>query len=252
MRRPSQLLGLFAILLAIAFNIPFSILGSIFDYPDILRQPAALVLNRFHEAGNTLVVTWYGFMFCAILLVPFSIGLSKQLPALAERQGLAKLAAISGALAGVLQAIGLSRWVFVVPMLASQHAGPAATPELKNMIELIFDMLNLWGGVAIGEHLGQIFTCLFVGAIAFAQVRASGRLQRVTGLVGFIAVLGIGIGLGEGIAIGLQVDGSAFSPATVLGYLSFSLWMILTGIGLLSNSIAAVRQPDAGYNKSTM
>ena len=233
MLRPSQLLGLFAILFAIAFNIPFSILGSIFDYPDILRQPASLVLNRFHEAGSALVLTWYGFVMCAILLVPFSVWLARQLPALAEKEGLSKLAAISGALAGVLQAIGLSRWVFVVPMLASQHADPASTPELKTMIELIFNTLNLWGGVAIGEHLGQIFTCLFVGAVALAQVGTSGKLQRVTGLVGFIAVLGIGIGLGEGIAIGLQEDGSAFSLATVLGYLSFSIWMILTGIGLI-------------------
>ena len=85
-----------------------------------------------------------------------------------------------------------------------------------------------------------------------AQVGVSGRLQRVTGLVGFIALLGIGIGLGEGIAIGLQEDGSAFSLATVLGYLSFSIWMILTGISLLGKPGSPIAQPAGGYNKSTI
>ena len=252
MLHSSKLLALSAISLAIAFNVPFSILGSIFDYPAILRQPSAVVLKRFHEAGSPLVLTWYGFMLCAILLVPFAVLLSKELPALATHASLSKLAMISGALAGVLQAVGLSRWVFAVPMLASQHVNPNATVEIIATTELLFETLNLWGGVAIGEHLGQIFTCLFVAAVAWAQLRATGKLPALTGLVGFVSVLGIGIGLGEGISIGLQADGSAFSLATVLGYLSFSMWLILTGIGLMKNSDPVTAQPAAGYSKSTM
>lgn len=243
MNRSSFLLGISAIALAIAFNVPFSILGSIFDYPDILRQPSADVLNRFHAGGAPLVMTWFGFLVCAILLVPFSVAVSNLLPALQNRTLLTKMAMISGSLAGILQAIGLSRWVFVVPMLASQHADPNASVELRVMAGLIFETLNLWGGVAIGEHLGQIFTCLFVASICTAQFQAFGNLQKITSLVGMTAVFGISIGLGEGIAIALETDGSAFSIMTVIGYLGFSVWMILTGISLLmkksDNQVAA-------------
>lgn len=235
MTRSTQWLGISAIILAIAFNIPFSILGSIFDYPDILRQPAAEVLNRFHAGGVPLVMTWFAFMVCAILLVPFSVALSSLLPALQNRNQLSRMALISGSLAGILQAIGLSRWVFVVPMLASHHVDPNASIELRTMATLIFETLNLWGGVAIGEHLGQIFTCLFVASISIAQFQFTGVLQKSTSLIGLLAVLGIAIGLGEGIAIALEADGSAFSIMTVIGYLSFSIWMILTGISLMKN-----------------
>ena len=68
--------GLAAIALAIAFNIPFSILASTFSYPDILRRPAAEVLGLFSAGGSPLVLTWYAFMLVALALVPMSVALA--------------------------------------------------------------------------------------------------------------------------------------------------------------------------------
>jgi len=49
--------GLGLITLGIGLNIPFAILGATFGYPDILRQPTAEVLTRFHAGGTPLIAT---------------------------------------------------------------------------------------------------------------------------------------------------------------------------------------------------
>ena len=51
-----RLTGLAAAALAVAFNVPYALLTARFDYPDILRQPAAEVLAAFHAGGPGLVL----------------------------------------------------------------------------------------------------------------------------------------------------------------------------------------------------
>ena len=68
--------GLASIALAILFNVPFSILGATYDYPDILRRPGAEALDRFAAGGNGLILTWHAFALVALALVPMAIFLS--------------------------------------------------------------------------------------------------------------------------------------------------------------------------------
>lgn len=225
--------GLAAIALAIGFNIPFSILGSTFDYPDILRQPAAIVLERFQTGGGGLVLTWYAFMLSAVLMVPVAAALARETRELADRPTLRTIAILSGTTAGLLQAIGLSRWVFVVPGLARIQADPAATEAARAQAQASFELLNSWGGVAIGEHLGQIFTVMFVAALAIAQLGSMLKLMKSAGVAGILAALMIAAGLGEGAAIAMDTDPGMLGLFTVVGYIVFTLWLILTGAALL-------------------
>ena len=133
-------LGISAIALAILFNVPFSVLGAIYDYPDILRRPAGEALSRFAEGGPALIFTWYGFALAALALAPLAIGLSITRERLAERPALVIGAAVAGALAGMTQAIGLLRWVFVIPGLARDYA--SGTPDAQAAAERAFDLLN--------------------------------------------------------------------------------------------------------------
>lgn len=57
--------------LGICLNIPFAILGWIFDYPQILRQPAGEILARFDEGGILLLAVWYAFALAAPALLIF-------------------------------------------------------------------------------------------------------------------------------------------------------------------------------------
>ena len=68
-----RLAGVLLILTPIAFNLLFTLLSVTFEYPDILREPAGYVLERFDAGGAGLIATWYGFMLTAVLLVPLAV-----------------------------------------------------------------------------------------------------------------------------------------------------------------------------------
>lgn len=221
-------LGIGAIALAILFNIPFSVLGAIYDYPQILRHPAAEALDKFAAGGPGLILTWYGFALAALALAPMAVALSITRDRLANRPALAIGAALAGAMAGMVQAIGLLRWVFVIPGLARTHATGA--PDAQAAAERAFDLLNAYGGVAIGEHLGQLLTVGFVAQLARLQLSEG---ARVAGGIGFATAAVMVAGTGEGLALSLGADGSAFGMATIAGFMGLTLWLIVTGIGLI-------------------
>lgn len=233
MSLPAKTTGLATIALAIGFNVPFALLGASFGYPDILRAPAATVLQHFHDGGAGLVLTWYMFMLSAALMVPVAAALAAHLAALRLWPAARVIALSSGVAAGILQAIGLSRWVFAVPALARIEVDPAASESARAQAEATFELINNWGGVAIGEQLGQIFTVAFVGSIAIAQLAGRGLFDRVTATAGLLASLLIAIGLGEGVALAAGTDPGILGLFTVAGYMAFTLWLLLTGTGLV-------------------
>ncbi len=233
MGKARPLTGLSAIALAVMFNVPYAILAATYEYPDVLRRKAGDALDLFAAGGPSLILTWYAFAITALALAPVAIALSLTPARVSERPGLSISAAILGALAGVAQAIGLFRWVFVIPGLARVHAHPNTTEEAKLAAERAFDVLNQYGGVAIGEHLGQLLTALFVLMLACLQWSERSRISAV---LGFLTALAIALGTGEGLAIALGQSGEMFSLATIGGFLGLTVWLIATGIGLLRGS----------------
>jgi hypothetical protein len=226
----SRPLGLAAIAFAIAFNIPFATLSATFEYPDILRRPAGEILTMFNAGGVSLILTWHAFAVAALVLVPLSVALSMRNGRIVASPALAIGAAIAGSLAGLAQAIGLWRWVFVVPSLASAYVDPAATEATRAAAENTFNLINLYGGVAIGEHLGQLLTALFALLLSLVQLREG---NSVTAIIGFGAAAAIAIGTNEGLAIALAKSGDIFGLVTILGFLGLSAWLIATGLTLI-------------------
>lgn len=229
MQNARPITGLSAIALAIVFNVPFSILAATYEYPDVLRRPAGEALELFAAGGGTLILTWHAFALSALALIPMAFALSLTPARVVNRPALAIGAAVTGALSGLAQAIGLWRWVFVVPGLARTHADPAAPPEAKQAAEYVFAALNQYGGVAIGEHLGQWLLALFVLMVALLQW---GEHKRISATIGLVTALTIAIGTGEGLAIAFGSSGEVFGMVTIGGFLGLTLWLIATGIGL--------------------
>jgi hypothetical protein len=219
-----------ALAVAVAFNAPYATLATIFDYPGVLRRPAGEVLELFAAGGAGLVLTWYAFMLVAVAFVPLAIALAITPERLRNQPGLAIGAAGIGALAGLAQAIGLSRWVFVIPGLAAAHGDPAAAAGTAEAAERAFEILNLYGGVAIGEHIGQLLTALFMLAMGLMQWAEE---RRTAGGIALGSAALLIIGTGEGIAIALGADGGLLSIATIAGFLGFSAWLAVTGIALI-------------------
>lgn len=243
-------IGMAIVTLAIGFNVPFALLAAKFDYPDILRRPVAEILTAFAAGGPELVWIWYSFAISAIAMIPVAIAVGFGNASWQLRPGVAIGGAIVGSLAGMAQAIGLLRWVFAVPALATAYSDAATTEAQRAAIEMGFTLMNLWGGVAIGEHLGQILTILWIGFVAAGQIADARLIDKIAAGFAGLAMVGIAIGLGDGLAVALNAPNDVFSLFTIGGYLAFSVWLIVTGIGFLTGrpAVLAARMPQTlGY-----
>ena len=126
--------GMLLILLVILSNIPYILLIQTFGYDDILREPVDVVLTKFHAGGTGLILTWLGFGLAALLFIPASLLLYHVIndwPTQRSDLPYLSIATLMGALSGILQAIGLMRWVFVVPVLANLYTNPAASTTTR-------------------------------------------------------------------------------------------------------------------------
>jgi hypothetical protein len=71
-----MLTGLLLLVLPLAYNAAFALLGRAFDYPNILRRPTSEILDRFAAGGTRLIMLWWGFALTAVLFVPGVVLLS--------------------------------------------------------------------------------------------------------------------------------------------------------------------------------
>jgi hypothetical protein len=140
-----------------------------------------------------------------------------------------RIATTFGVLAGIMQVIGLIRWVFVVPSLANAYTDPAATEATRAATIIVFNTIHQYAGVAIGEHLGQLFTATWAMLISVSLYRTS-RFQSIAGIV--IASIML-VGLVEGFATVISFDPGIFGVMTPIAFIALSLWMIVLGISFI-------------------
>ena len=224
------LTGLLLLVLPVAYNLCFTLLARGFDYPDILRQPTDQVLERFTAGGSRLVLIWWGFAMSAVLLAPAVVLLSATL-ADADPTVLALAAAI-GLLAALVQFLGLIRWPFAVPHLARLAGDPATTPATRDAIDVVFQTLNRYLGVAVGEHLGYLLTGLWTALAGVALIQSE-LLHPLFGMIGLLLaplfVLGSLEFVGPFEPRGWRLAGILVPFA----YIGWSIWLLALGIGLL-------------------
>lgn len=216
--------GVVLILLPIAFNGLFFALERAFEYPDILRKPTDYILKKFSEGGSRLIWLWYSFALTSLCAIPMAL-LFQQIFAEQHPQ-LAMVSAIVGSLSGLVQVMGLFRWTFLVPTLAAQFNAKDATPATRDAVSVVFSAFHQYIGVAVGEHLGYIFTgawTILISVMMFSSVPFS----PILGVFGILAALGILTGLLE--PFGWKPAGMV----NAMSYIAWSLWLIASGITML-------------------
>jgi hypothetical protein len=223
--------GVLLIALPVAYNVLYMLLARSFDYPDILRRPTAEVLERFGTGGSRLILTWWGFAMSAVLLAPTAVLVSATF-ADANRTVLS-VATVIGVLAALVQFLGLIRWPFAVPHLARTVTDPAATAATKDAVDVVFQTLNRYLGVAVGEHLGYMFTGLWTGLVGVAVIQ-SDVLHPAFGIIGLILSPLFLIGSMEFVG-SFEPGGWKFGGKLVpIAYIGWSVWLLATGIWLLT------------------
>ena len=129
MRESGECRRAFLVAAPLWFNINFVLLAKAVHYPEILRRPTPEILDRFRRGGPGLILLWWTFMISAVLLIVSAILLGLVLGV----DGLVGVATVFGVIAGVVQMLGLLRWVYLVPMLARVDGDTTLDPAQREV-----------------------------------------------------------------------------------------------------------------------
>jgi hypothetical protein len=199
---------------AVTANAAFLVLSISLGYPDLLAEPPAVILTRFRDHQ---VVGMLGFALLAggaALLGPIAVGLHRA----ARRRGRIALVGLGfGVAAAVVQVVGLSRWLFVVPTLAWRALDPDLARAAADSYASISGLL----GTVVGETLGYL--CTAVWTVCVALTVTSGRTMRT--LAGVSALL-----IAGGMLVPLDVPGA--DVGNFVGYVLWSGWLVALAVVL--------------------
>lgn len=217
-------IGYLLILGAIGVFVPYTILTLTFNYPDILRQESGIILRQFHQGGSSLIYTWFAFALLGLpLLVAYSFIGQKLEPGMRQMKWVTTIGIISG----VVQIIGLLRWVFIVPVLATEFVNTSSSTR-QDAIEISFKVIHQFGGVLLGEHLGQLFTIIWTVFIALALLKVN-IIPKWLAWWGFIASFIYFLAQAELLATVIPtfpvIDRAGFIGSTL-----WLLWILLVGV----------------------
>lgn len=225
--------GALFLLSAVTFAVAATVLSATFDWPDILREPAGVVLPAFTAGGASLVWTWfatawtYGLLAVPILLLPAVLA-RRDHPAL-------RVATWAGAMSVVLALVGFLRWVFVVPALARSFAAGDATTRAA--VDAAWTAQHQFGGALLGEHLGQLLVIAWSVTVSVVILR-TGVLPRWLGVTGLVA--GVLYLANQGDILATAVPGfPVWEPAGLIGSTAWGLWVAALGVTLLLGRVHA-------------
>ena len=233
-----RLTGILFIVGAALINIPYTMLIMNFDYPDILRESTGHILTRFQAGGTDLILTWLAFAWVGVPLVFAIVMLQKVL----EREDTPYLwsGTVAGVIGGITQMIGLLRWTFVVPILAKIYADPTSSNATKEAVAVVFQAVHQYGGVVLGEHIGQAFTILWILLVSLAMFRSS-LFRPWLAWLGILTSAIYTLAQTELLATVIP-DFPVVPQAGLIGSLLWLAWMIITGVFLLRPKTDVVKE----------
>jgi hypothetical protein len=213
---------------AVAFAVAATVLSATFDWPDILREPADVVLPAYSDGGTSLTWTWfavawtYGILLVPVLLLPTVLG-RRDDPVL-------RVATFAGAVSVVLSVAGFLRWVFVVPPLAHDYVTGDGTT--KAAVSAAWTAQHQYGGALLGEHLGELLVIAWSVTICVTILRAG----VLPGWLGWSGLVASGLYLvNQGDIMSTAIPGfPVWDLAGALGSTGWGLWVAALGVTLLA------------------
>jgi len=225
--RLKKVIGWFLIIGALGVLIPYTILTITFEYPDILRKDTGEILTRFNDGGSSLIWTWFVFALGGITLIPAYILIGQMLE---SKSSLVRVATNFGVIGLVVQMIGLLRWTFVVPVLAKSFA-ETTDETIKASAIMSFKTIHQYGGVVLGEHLGQLFTIIWTVLLSVVLDKLKLFPKWITWLA-YISSIIYFFAQAELLATVIP-DFPVWDLAGFIGSTLWLIWLIIIGVRFL-------------------
>jgi len=229
--RTEKIIGLLLIIGSVLVIIPYTVLTITFEYPDILREDAGLVLTKFYQGGTPLIVIWWLFAILGLPILEAYVLIGQKLE---NKFYFVRWATILAVISGVVQIIGLLRWTFVVPVIAKTFV-ITQDESIKETCKIVFQIVHQYGGVVLGEHIGQLFTIAWVIMIS----SAFHKLKLMPNWIIWLGYTSAGIYLLAQAELFATVipDFPVWDLAGLIGSSLWLIWMIIVGIKFLKIEI---------------
>jgi hypothetical protein len=225
-----KVLGLTLIGFSAISAVGFVILSSVFKFPDILRESGDKVLPLYADKASIVRPTYWILAMTGLVLIGCAVELGRLLTPYAA--GPARLMSGFGVATGVFWSLGYARWPIAVPYLSDLYR----TGDKERATEL-YELLNRYAGMTVGEHLG--FICMGVFAVTLSVA-----LRRA----GFGPKWLYGLGIFSGVFIAATAYEQYDNDLEILGILnglantSWFIWLGIIGFGLARRGLNGARR----------
>ena len=158
----------------------FFILAPAINWPASLDLPPAEILPLIREQSTAVFSGYLSYLIHALLLIPIAALMPKAL-GMSEASGRTSL--LMGGLAGFAKALGITRWIFLMPGLAIAYTAPGADAATQASIAVVYQAFNAYAG-GVGEILGVgLFAGLWTLFLSSALITSGKRILGGTGIV---------------------------------------------------------------------
>lgn len=203
----------------------YLILGTQFGWPDVLDQPGTTALDAFVEAETAARLGFTVFVASSLALIPAAIGVQQ---ALAPVGPAGRTFAVFGVLGAFAQVLGWIRWPLAVPSLADSWRAAEGDGVTRASVAASYDVLNAYGGGALGEHLGWLLQAVWAVGLAVAVLRA-GIVPRWFAHLGAIAT----VAWAALVPVATSVRLEALEFWGLNAYSVWYVWLLVLGVLLM-------------------
>jgi hypothetical protein len=219
----NRALGALLVVEALLSFTPIAILGPAIGWPASLGRPAADQMAAIQAQASAVTLGYGVYLTYSILIAPIMIMLAARCLGGLQRPLAATVAGLA-AMSALCRAVGILRWLTVMPALATAHAAADATQRLN--VELLFRSMNQYGG-GIGELLGvSLFMGLALAALC-AGAWATRGMPTILAAAGCVSALAL-------LALSAPVFGAPTVMPVAVAVTGLSMWMLVAGVWCLA------------------
>jgi hypothetical protein len=229
--KTERIIGLLLIVGVVLLCVPYTILTVIFEYPQILREDTGMILTKFYAGGTPLIVVWWLFAILGLPILEAYVLIGQKLE---NKFYFVRWATTLAVISGIVQIIGLLRWTFVVPLLAKTYV-TSQNESIRESCKIAFQVIHQYGGVVLGEHIGQLFTIAWMLIISSAFHQLKLFPKWIIGF-GYLAAFVFFLAQAELFATVIP-HFPVWHMAGLIGSTMWLVWMLLIGVQFLNLKI---------------